>query len=64
MASSSPQQKIKNGEKVDADAIFDESQFEDFDDEEADAEVEAFRSSLFGGGGGGGSSLLGMLGAP
>ena len=54
-----PQQKIKNGEKVDADAIFDESQFEDFDDEEADAEVEAFRSSLFGA-----SSLLGMLGAP
>ena len=59
VASSPPQQKIKNGEKVDADAIFDESQFEDFDDEEADAEVEAFRSSLFGT-----SSLLGMLGAP
>ena len=52
-----PQQKIKNGEKVDADAIFDESQFEDFDDEEADAELEAFRSSLFGGG-----SLLSALG--
>ena len=38
-----------NGEKVDADSIFDESQFEDFADEEADAELAAFRSSLFGG---------------
>merc|ERR1712176_1349160 len=51
-------QKIKNGEKVDADAIFDESQFEDIDDEEANAEVEAFKSSLFGGGGLFGSSSL------
>ena len=39
-----------NGEKVDADSIFDESQFEDFDDdEEAEAELAAFRRSLFGG---------------